>query len=140
MLFRSVPSHDREKRKKREKEEEKQKKIREKEEEKERKLKEKENKKKKPEEEVKIDVEYFENTIVNNYSSDDEYWKKGKKRTVNGQKVFIHEESNLILTIEDGNASLYGLLVNKTHILLSKDIKDEIIKEWASDNGINVDV
>ena len=131
-------------RKLKEKEEEKQKKLKEKEEEKERKLKEKEElkkqKKEKKEDKDEIDLSYFEKFVAIEYDKEDEYWKKGMKRTINKEKVFIHEDTNLILSLTDDEPTLYGLLVGKSVVLSSKmtDDKFQVLLNWVEECGINL--
>jgi len=162
LIFSNVPQKDIEKEKKkveneekkRQKELEKEEKKRSKELEKERKKIESEEKKRQKEadkkekkkksktelgpgpEEKEIEVELDVPEEMPMFDETNEYWKL-KNVTINGKKMKYHENTEFLLTIDDGRVNLEGILLNKVNFIPKNELNDDVL-QLASNAGIIV--
>ena len=90
---------------------------------------------KKDEKDVKTPVEGFdfEEEPVVGFDVESEFWKI-KTITIDGTKMKYHKTTGLILSVEDGNATLKGRLVDGDMVVM-EDLSDEI-KTWCNDCSI----
>jgi hypothetical protein len=95
-----------------------------------------EKKKKSKTEEKEIEVELDVPEEMPMFDEANEYWKL-KNVTINGKKMTYHENTEFLLTIDDGRVNLEGILLNKVNFIPKNELNDDVL-QLASNAGIIV--